>query len=230
MPLELDAVVAAFGLEPAGPDDPDARTGRAGGWEVTALHVGMGPATARAATARLFDAGSGRLPVEHVMVVGICGGLHPDVAVGTLVNPETVVEHTTGATYRHVHPAGTPGAGSLITTEGVHLDLELSQRMLADGFLGVDMESSAVAEVCEAHRCPWSVYRCISDRAVDGLLDDRILALTRPDGSVREEELIHLLAAEPEVAATLDQLARDSALAARLAAEEAFRGLLALDA
>jgi nucleoside phosphorylase len=52
----------------------------------------------------------------------------------------------------------------------VSLDPELSQRFLQDGCLGVDMESSAVAEVCEAQGCPWSVYRCIGDRQFDGSL------------------------------------------------------------
>jgi hypothetical protein len=105
----------------------------------------------------------------------------------------------------------------------------MSRRFFEKGCIGVDMESSAVAEVCEAHGCPWSVYRCIGDRYFDGLLDPRIVAATNPDGSGNMAEIGRLIEAEPELATKLERLAHDSALAARLAAEAAVRGCLALD-
>jgi nucleoside phosphorylase len=230
MPLEMDAIVTAFALRPTG-DAPGApSTGRVGGSDVTAIHIGMGPSLTRAATARLFDdADRGSVPVDHVMIAGICGGLDPALAVGTLINPEVVVEHETGASYRHTPPGDAPQAGKLVTTEGVSLDRELSERFRRDGYLGVDMESSAVAEVCEAQGCAWSVYRCIGDRPFDGLLDDRIVALTNPDGSGNTIEIKRLLAAEPELVPKLERLSQDTALAARRAAEAACRGCLALD-
>jgi len=117
-----------------------------------------------------------------------------------------------------------------VTTEEVTLDPGLSRRFLEEGCLGVDMESSAVAEVCEAHGCPWSVYRCIGDRSIDGLLDQRIVALTKPDGSGDRAAIGRLLAAEPELASRLERLGRDATTAARLAAEAAVRGCVALDA
>jgi nucleoside phosphorylase len=228
MPLELDAVVTAFKLGAAGEGAP--WTGRVGNSDVTAVHIGMGPPLTRTATARLFDkTAPGYVPVDHVMIAGICGGLDPDLEVGTMINPEVVIEHTSGATYRHLPPGDAPQAGKLITTEGVSLDPELSDRFFKDGCLGVDMESSAVAEVCEAHGCPWSVYRCISDRHFDGLLDERIVALANPDGTGNMAEIERLLASEPALATKLERLGHDSALAARLAAEAAVLGCLALD-
>jgi nucleoside phosphorylase len=164
-----------------------------------------------------------------VMIAGICGGLDPDLEVGTLINPEIVVEHTSGSSYRHSPPGDAPQSGKLITTEGVSLDTELSARFLEDGCLGVDMESSAVAEVCEAQGCDWSVYRCIGDRHFDGLLDERIVALANPDGSGNMADIERLLASEPDLVAKLERLSHDSALAARRAAEAAVRGCLALD-
>jgi nucleoside phosphorylase len=234
MPLEMDAIVTAFGLRPAG--DAGAAegvpwTGGVGRSDVTAIHIGMGPPLTRVAMSRLFDeTADDFVPVDHVMIAGICGGLDPDLEVGTLVNPETIIDHASGATYRHTPPGEAPQAGKLITTEGATLDHELSRRFFADGCLGVDMESSAVAEVCQAQGCAWSVYRCIGDRYVDGLLDPRIVAATNPDGSGNMEEITRLLAAEPELVAKLEQLSRDTSLAARLAAEAAVRGCLALDA
>jgi len=231
MPLEMDAIVTAFGLNPTSDEQGAAWTGLAGNSRVTALHIGMGPPLARAATARLFDEmvpEQGR--VDHVMIAGICGGLDPNIEVGTLLNPEVVVDFSTGASYRHDPPGFVPRAGKLVTTEEVTLDPGLSRRFLEEGCLGVDMESSAVAEVCEAHGCPWSVYRCIGDRFIDGLLDQRIVALTKPDGSGDRAAIGRLLAAEPELASRLERLGRDATTAARLAAEAAVRGCVALDA
>jgi adenosylhomocysteine nucleosidase len=231
MPLEMDAIVAAFGLGPTSGETGNPPTGRVGGSDVTAIHIGMGPPLTRAATSRLFDERQpGYRPVDHVMIAGICGGLDPDLDIGTLVNPEMVIDHASGIAYRHDPPGHTPRSGKLVTTEGVSLDLALSRRFLEEGCIGVDMESSAVAEVCEAQGCPWSVYRCISDRAVDGLLDERIVALTNPDGSPNSAEVERLIAAEPELLDRLVRLANDTTLAARLAAEAALRGCLALDA
>jgi nucleoside phosphorylase len=231
MPLEMDAVVTAFGLSPAGEAEGAPWRGRVGDSDVTAIHIGMGPPLTRVATSGLLDERlPGYVPVAHVMIAGICGGLDPLVPVGTLINPEIVVDHASGISYRHTPPGNLSPAGKLVTTEGVTLDPELCKRFLEDGCVAVDMETSAVAEVCEAHGCPWSVYRCIGDRPFDGLVDERVLALTNPDGSGNMAELGRLIAEDPDFAATLEQLAHDSTLAARLAAEAAVRGCLALDA
>jgi nucleoside phosphorylase len=229
MPLEMDAIVAAFGLQPTSVSNGAPCTGRVGKADVTAIHIGMGPPLTRAATSRLFDTSApDYAPVDHVMIAGICGGLDPDLPVGTLINPETLVLHETGATYQHAPPGDAPRAGTLITTEGVSLDAGLSLRFFEDGCIAVDMESAAVAEVCSAHDCAWSVYRCISDRHFDGLLDERIIAMTNPDGSGNFDELKRLLDEDPTLAKKLEQLGHDSSLAARLAAEAAVQGCLAL--
>jgi adenosylhomocysteine nucleosidase len=225
MPLEMDAITTAFGLRPTSEEPGAPWTGQVGGSEVTAVHTGMGPPLTRAALTRLLDAGG----ADHVMNAGICGGLDPDLPVGTLINPEVLVLQSTGARYLHTPPGGAPLAGTLSTAEQVTLDIEYSQRLFAEGCIAVDMESAAVAEVCEARRVPWSVYRCIGDRYFDGLLDPRIVGMTNQDGSGNRAEIDRLLAAEPELGPKLEQLSKDTFHAARLAAEAAVRGCLALD-
>ena len=73
MKPELKAIVKSFSLEPT-PDDPVfSHAGTAGSWAVAALVTGMGPALAREATRKALSAG----PFDHVMVIGIAGGLDP---------------------------------------------------------------------------------------------------------------------------------------------------------
>jgi adenosylhomocysteine nucleosidase len=223
MPLEMDAIVRAFALS----DAQDGRfSGKVGLSTVRAVHIGMGPEVTRVAIKNLL---AGDDVVDHIMIAGICGGLDPDLEVGTLLNPEVIIDHATKKGYRHTPPGDTPRSGKLVTTEVPTLDWGLSKRFFEDGCLGVDMESSAVGEVCEDAGCPWSVYRCIGDRYFDGFLDDRVLALTNPDGSGNPEQLGKLLSSEPDLARNLERLAHDTAIAARLAAEAALRGCLALD-
>lgn len=229
MPLEMDAIVGAFGLSPTADAKGAPWTGRVGDSDVTAIHIGMGPPLTRVATNRLFDlSGHEHKTVDHVMIAGICGGLDPLIAVGTMINPEFVVDFTSGVSYRHSPPGDSPQAGKLMTTEGVTLDPQLSARFLQGGCIAVDMETSAVAEVCEAHGCPWSVYRCIGDRHFDGLLDERIFAATNPDGSGNRAEIERLMASDPDLLAKLEQLGRDTTMAARLAAEAAAQACLEL--
>ncbi len=230
MPLEFEAIVTAFGLRP---DDrrPGRHVGRLGGSRVTCTHIGMGPPATREALHRLLDeTAPGFERIDHVMIAGICGGLDPAVPVGTLVNPEVVVDHRSGRTYRHTPPpGGAPVAGKLVTTEEVTLDPALSRRFFDDGCVAVDMETSAVAEVCEPRGQPWSVYRCIGDRIFDELLDERLLAMTRPDGSGDMEAIGRLLSENPDLVPKLEQLGRDATNAARLAAEAAARACRSLD-
>ncbi|MGO9342149.1 MAG: hypothetical protein ACLP6E_06470 [Acidimicrobiales bacterium] len=229
MPLEMDAVVSAFGLSRVGNEDESPFTGRVGNSDVTAIHIGMGPSLTRKATSQLFSESFPGPPVDHVMIAGICGGLDPDIPVGTLINPEFVIEFASGAVHRHTPPGDAPREGKLVTTENATLDVGLSRRFFEDGCLGVDMETSAVAEICQAFSCPWSAYRCIGDRYFDGLLDKRIVDATNADGSGNLDEIRRLIDAEPALAERLERLSRDTALAARLAAEAALRGCIALD-
>lgn len=230
MPLEMEAVVAAFGLEKTGDEKGASWKGRLGDTEVTAVHIGMGPSSTRRATAAILgESAGGGAEVDHVMIAGICGGLDPDLEVGTLVNPQLIVEHSSGAVYHHSPPGRAPQRGNLVTTEEATLDHELSRHFFDEGFVAVDMESAAVAQVCEQRGYAWSVYRCIGDRYFDGLLDERIVALTNADGSGNTAEIERLLRTEPEILAKLERLGRDATRAARLVAEAAVAGCKALD-
>src|SRR2546422_10871729 len=116
MPLEMDAIVTAFGLGPTSDAKGAPCTGRVGSSDVTALQIGMGPRLTRAALWRLFDETQpGHVSVDHVMIAGVCGGLDPDLEVGTLINPEIPIQHPSGATHPHNPPGDAPHAGKPLT-------------------------------------------------------------------------------------------------------------------
>src|SRR6476469_8382533 len=54
---------------------------------------------------------------------------------------------------------------------------------IGDGYIALDMETAAVAAVCEARGAQWTVFRSISDRPSDGLVDSTVWEMTEMDGS-----------------------------------------------
>jgi len=216
---ELEAVVEAFALEPDG--DGDAYTGRLGEVRVTACGTGIGPELADQVTARVLDGLATGVVPDHVMVVGICGGLDPWLEVGTFVNPEVVVDQRDGRAYVHRPPGDRARSGKLLTTPTLITDLDIVQGWRDEGFVAVDMETAAVAALCERAGVPWSAYRCISDRPSDGLIDDVILEMTRPDGSADLDVLRRRLDEDPGLSDRLERLYHDSTLATRVAAAAA---------
>ncbi|HMK63912.1 MAG TPA: hypothetical protein VK386_09855 [Acidimicrobiales bacterium] len=192
--------------------------GRAGRATLTAGLIGMGPAQARRATERLLDAAV----FDRVVVSGICGGIGPGSPVGDLVVPAEVEDLTTGrrfvpstiSSHRPVGVLSTTNAELILDDQRLG---ELSQR----GTVALDMETSAVAEVCEASGIPWSVFRVVSDRADEGLLDHAVFGLLETDGSVNLGRTLRYLAARPVRVRALARLARDSSMAIRRAAAAA---------
>src|SRR5258708_34230816 len=105
---ELKAIVASGGLRAAADDPVFSHVGETGVWSVGSFVTGMGPALAREATRRALSTG----PVDHVMVVGIAGGLDPALTVGSLQGPARVPLYPDGPEDRpHPPPAGTPEGG-----------------------------------------------------------------------------------------------------------------------
>ncbi|UCE87523.1 MAG: nucleoside phosphorylase, partial [Deltaproteobacteria bacterium] len=89
----------------------------------------------------------------------------------------------------------------------------------------IDMETAAVAAVCERRRCPWSVFRAISDRADDGSTDAAVLALAGPDGRPDLLAVARLVLTRPRRVPQLVRLARGATRAARVAASAAVAAL-----
>jgi adenosylhomocysteine nucleosidase len=221
MQPELKAVVKAFGLRAAASDPVFSHTGAAGHWWVGALVTGMGPALAREATRQALSAGA----IDHVMVVGIAGGLDPALPIGALLVPERVQLYPDGPVFT-ARPVGARRAsGALMTTDGLFDDDAIWQPMVERGFGAVDMEAAGVAEVCEAEGVDWSVYRGISDRPDEHIVDQAVFSLSKADGSADAVAVAKYLARDPRRAKALAHLNKCMQLAASTAADAAVADL-----
>lgn len=207
MDVELRPLVKPLGLR----RDGGTWTGRNGA--VVAGVIGVGPRPARRATAALLDGHD----IERVVVVGVAGGVDPALEIGDVVVPALVVERSTGRQHR---PA-TAGAGTLLTCDEAIFDMAIISALPADGVVAVDMETAVVAEECEARGIPWSVYRGISDRPADGLVDDGVAALARTDGSADLPAVARYLARRPWRVRRLARLGADLKKATNAAARMA---------
>lgn len=221
MKPELKAIVKSFGLEPTPEDPVFSHAGTAGSWGVATLVTGMGPALAREATHRALGTGA----FDHVMVIGIAGGLDPDLPVGSLMVPSRVQLYPEGPEFR-THPIPPRVAeGGLMTTDGLFDDDQVWRPILERGFGAVDMEAAGVAEVCEDAGVAWSVYRGISDRPDEHIVDQAVFSLSKPDGSADPVALAKYLARDPRRAKALAHLNRCMQEAASLAADAAYADL-----
>jgi adenosylhomocysteine nucleosidase len=223
MKPELKAIVASGKLEPTSGDPVFSHVGSVGDWSVVSLVTGMGPGLAREATRRTLATG----PFDHVMVVGIAGGLDPDLPVGSLFVPSRVRLYPDGPEYATRPLPSRQASGGLMTTEGLFDDDTIWRPILDGGFGAVDMEAAGVAEVCEEAGVPWSVYRGISDRPDEHIVDQAVFGLSKPDGSADPVALAKYLARDPRRAKALAHLNRCMQLAATLAADAAFADLAA---
>jgi adenosylhomocysteine nucleosidase len=222
MQPELKAIVKSFRLRPTEGDDVFTHAGSAGDWSVVTLVTGMGPALAREATQRALAAG----PCDHVMVVGIAGGLDPELPVGSLMVPSRVQLYPDGPEYQSHPLAPRRASGGLMTTDGLFDDDDVWRPILERGFGAVDMEAAGVAEACEDAGVAWSVYRGISDRPDEHIVDQAVFALSKPDGSADPVALAKYLARDPRRAKALAHLNRCMQAAAKLAADAAFADLI----
>jgi adenosylhomocysteine nucleosidase len=216
MPVELRAFVKAAGLARAKRGDLDVHEGSVGGVDVVATIAGIGTKASTAATEQAIAA----VAPDHVVVTGIAGGLDPSLRIGDLHVPAVAVETANGAAHRAAPLGPTPLRGTIRTGDELLTPAEMA--VFIDGEnLSVDMETAAIAAVCEQRSLPWTAFRGISDLVADGVVGDDVLALTNPDGSVRALASVRYVVTHPHHIPRLMRLARGGYVAAKVAAEAA---------
>jgi uridine phosphorylase len=164
-------------------------------------------------------------PIDHVLVSGIAGGLHPDLTIGTVVVPEAVLDVGSGLRYESSPMEGVQRTGLVTSADHLIMDESLLAEFQRQGVVAMEMESSGVAAACQDAGVPWTTFRVISDRPDDGLTDDTIMTLLRPDGSPDVGAALRLMARHPGRVPGMLRLGRDSSMAASKAARNALGAL-----
>jgi nucleoside phosphorylase len=214
MSLELRPLVKRLGARSSTVEGTVVFTARQGGVDVVVSQIGVGPSAARASTERLLD----RFQVDHVVVSGIAGGIDAGSVIGGVVVPDTVVDVSSGRTYRTTQLGALQQSGTVGTVDEFITDPVRLAGLVDDGVVALEMESSGVGEVCEARGVPWSVVRVISDRPDAGLADGTVMDALRPDGSTNVLAALKAMAVRPSRIPGFVQLGRDASMAARKAA------------
>jgi adenosylhomocysteine nucleosidase len=214
MQCELQPIVRRLGMEASGSRYEGLTRD---GVDVVALVTNIGMANGANAAREVIELG-----VDHVMVVGIAGGVDTDaLTIGDVIVPEVVIGRAMERSFRPVFLGEIAARGTLSCGDDFITDPAALALMAAEGVIAVDMETAAVAAVCEDARVPWSVFRGISDFAGEGLVDDALFALTNPDGTADQPALAKYLEQNPDRLAILQRLAKDTAKATEGAAAAA---------
>jgi nucleoside phosphorylase len=224
MPMEARPLARKLSLHPDRAGEVEHRSGRLAGHPVVAVVTGMGIRLATDQTIRLLDA----IPVDRVVVVGITGAVEDTTPIGTLVLPEVVVNSATGAEYRPSPLGGGAPSGKMWTTDMLLTEPEVIAGLRAHGVVALDMETAAVAEVCEGRGIPWSVFRAISDRATDGSIDEEIFHLSHQDGTPDGPAVVRYVLKHPGRIPRMARLARGAKLATETAADAAIRAVASI--
>jgi adenosylhomocysteine nucleosidase len=221
MPSELAPFVEKFGsMREEALGDRPLHIGRIADTEVLATRTGMGTDLATAVSDRLLD----RFQVDHVIAIGIAGGVS-GVEIGEVLTPERVIDGDDGIEYRPTPPPGIAPRGVLRTSKHFSAEKGLMARLASEGINAVDMETAAIGASALRHGATWSVYRAISDKASDDIVDTEIFEMANADGSPNLWASLRFLLRKPWMIPSLVKLGRDSARAAAAAAEAAMREL-----
>ena len=188
--------------------------GAAGRVEVVAALTGIGMHAGAQSAVRILDATS----PDHLIVVGIAGGIGGSVAVGDLIVPELALNLDTGEAFRPTPLGDLPQRGTLASSDALLETPEEAERLKDQGVVAIDMETAAIAAVCELRGCPWSVFRAISDRADDGTTDAAILGLAGSNGNPNLAAVARFVLTKPHRIPQLVRLGRGAKAAIRIAA------------
>ncbi|MCU1353761.1 MAG: nucleoside phosphorylase [Acidimicrobiales bacterium] len=216
MPIELAPVKKLLGLTKG--TDGTLR-GTVAGTDVVAALAGIGPKPSADAARRLIDAHA----PDHVVVVGVAGGLGATISIGDLVVPAEVTDLDTGRSFEATALGRTVPAGRLVTSAELIVDRAVLDGHAGDGIDAIDMETSAVAAVCLEQDLPWTAFRGISDQYTEELVDRDTMGLMRADGSPDLGAVARYVVRRPANVAKLARMGRGT----RSATQAATRALLA---
>lgn len=195
MASELKPVRRALGLTGAPAKDGVCDEGWYKGVRILTVVTNMGLCAAQTATEQLFARYADE--IGHLFVVGIAGAVDADLDIGAVVIPESVVDERDGIARYPVNLSDRESAGVIYSTDQLQYDKAFVTQLHARKVSLVDMESGAIAAVCERHHCPFTVIRAVSDRVDKHAQDFDVFHLANADGSPRYGAAIRYILAKP---------------------------------
>lgn len=189
--------------------------------KVLATVTSIGTRAAARRTERLLDT----TVVDHLVVVGVAGGLHDRHPLGHVVAPELVVDRYTSTEHRAASLGTHRLAGRLSTSDELDNTAADIEALLDAGTDVVDMETASIAAVCERHGVPWTAFRAISDRVGDAAIDEALVNLVSPDGSPNPPAIVRLVLTQPWRVPAMARLGRQLSVATNAAADAAIAAI-----
>jgi adenosylhomocysteine nucleosidase len=222
MPMELTPLRRCMkDSEPFPALGSRALTGRLGGVDVVATTVGVGTRAATDMTERVLQSVS----VPLVIVVGIAGASAPHLKIADVVVPETAIHGPAGTTHTSATLVARPDRkGTIRTHDDLIVDADGVAALHRQGIAAMDMETGAIAAVCERRGVEWAAFRAISDN-VDRPVDPASMTMLNRDGTVNVGAALRFMARRPHRIPILIRSGRDSAKACEAAAAAAVRAL-----
>jgi len=190
--------------------------------DVAMIISGMGAERAREAIKGTLD----REAPARVIVAGVSGGLDPRLEIGDVRSPESVIDAQTGEVFNPTDDAhGGDRQGALVTVARI-AGTAADKATLRDTFNAdlVDMETSAIAQVCDTQGVPWSCVRAVSD-AADDTIPAGIEALVKPDGRPATLPAVAFALTRPHRIPALIRLGRNTKIAAQRLAEQVAKSI-----
>ena len=217
MPMELTPLVEKLSLAEMQVGDVTVHSGTLDGREVVAIVTGMGVDYATTGTGRLLDAipsitswwwaSPARWRTRR-------RSAHSSSRRSSCTAPPA---RSTGP-----HRWARGAAGKMLTSVGLTTDPGVMDELRAQGVVSLDMETAAIAHLCDERGIPWSVFRVISDRPDSGITEE-LFQTSNMDGTPNQDAIDAYFAKHPGAMEALAHLAEDAILAADAAAEAAIR-------
>ena len=222
MPMELAAVRRRMQDERAFPAlGGRAVSGRFAGIDVVATTVGVGTRRATETTERVLRA----VAVPLVVVVGVAGASAPHLQIADVVVPETAINWPAGTTHTSsTSLAARDRKGAIRTDDELLVGAPAIAAQHRQGVTAMDMETGAIAAVCERLAVPWAAFRGISDTIERPVHPDSMVMLNQ-DGTPNLGAALRVIARKPHTIPHLVRSGRDTAKACNAAVDAAERAL-----
>jgi adenosylhomocysteine nucleosidase len=185
------------------------------GKRVAVVVTGMGREHAAAVAGVALE----ELSPNRVIICGTAGSASPSMRVGQVIVPAVVIDEATGMRYAPTLPSA--AGGVLCTAKELVKTAAEKARYLGEHHAdAVDMETAAIAALCDERKVPWACVRGISD-GNDQSLPGFVAGLVGADGKPRVGKAVASLARNPLRLVALLGLARRAKAASRAAADRA---------